>query len=185
MGSPEIEKEWAVLMRSALDGDSLAYRRLFVSLTPFLRAMTRRNGARIGVEPYEVEDIVQEILFAVHLKRHTWDVERPIAPWIMIIARNKIIDARRRRGNRVSLPIEEFSDFLPNEERIDPSDRSDVDRLLEKLPDKQKDLVQSISLEGKSVEETARRLNMKEGAVRVALHRAIKALAAMYRNNEQ
>ncbi|WBK02082.1 sigma-70 family RNA polymerase sigma factor [Methylocystis parvus OBBP] len=172
-------------MRSALDGDSGAYRRLFVSLAPFLRAMTRRNGARIGIRHDETEDVVQEILLALHLKRHTWDLERPIGPWIMAIARNKLIDARRRRGNRVFVQINEFSEFPADDKDGDPAARSDIDRLLEKLTDKQRDLVRSLSIEGRSVEETARRLNMKEGAVRVALHRAIKALAALYRNSDQ
>jgi RNA polymerase sigma-70 factor (ECF subfamily) len=185
MSSPEIEKEWAVLMRSALNGDTGAYRQLFETLTPYLRALTRRNGARVGVHQDEIEDIVQEVLLALHLKRHTWDVERPIGPWITAIARNKLIDARRRRGNRVSLPIDELSEFLPEETNGDPTDRGDVDRLLEKLTEKQQDLVRSLSIEGRSVEETARRLNMKEGAVRVALHRAIKALAALYRNPDR
>jgi len=30
---------------------------------------------------------------AVHLKRHTWDVNAPFAPWLFAIARNKLIDA--------------------------------------------------------------------------------------------
>jgi RNA polymerase sigma factor (sigma-70 family) len=185
MGSPEIEEEWAVLMRAALDGDAEAYRRFFTLVTPFLRAATRRNGARVGVGPDEVEDVVQETLLALHLKRATWDTDRPIGPWITTIARNKLIDARRRRGARIYLSIDEFSDFLPDTDGGDSTDRSDVDRLLERLSGKQKDLVQSLSIEGRSVAETARRLNMKEGAVRVALHRAIKTLAALYRNGDQ
>ncbi len=185
MSSSEIEEDWAVLMRRALDGDSGAYRSLFNSLTPFLRATTRRKGARIGVRQEEVEDIVQETLLALHLKRHTWDVERPIGPWIAAIARNKLIDARRRQGNKVTLPIEDVADFLPTEADCDPTQRGDVERLLAQLTAKQRDLVQSLSIEGRSVEETARRLNMEKGAVRVALHRAIKALATMYRTRDQ
>jgi RNA polymerase sigma-70 factor (ECF subfamily) len=39
----------------------------------------------------------------------------------------------------------------------------------------------SISINGCSVQETAHRLQMTEGAVRIALHRALKKLAALYR----
>lgn len=174
-----------MLMRAAIAGDSEAYRRLFVSLAPHLRAVARRGAARIGLDGSDVEDVVQEILLAIHLKRRSWDEDRPIGPWIMAIARNKLIDARRRRGNRISLAIDDLADFLPAQEAHHSSDRSDIDRLLGKLNDKQKDLVRSLSIEGKSVEETARRLNMKEGAVRVALHRAIKTLAALYRTSDR
>jgi RNA polymerase sigma factor (sigma-70 family) len=183
VGLRGVEEEWALLMRAACDGDSAAYRRLLASLTPVLRTVTRRNCARIGLDGAEAEDIVQEVLLAIHLKRHTWDVERPFGPWIMTIARNKLIDARRRRGNRLTLPIDDLADILTAEGSDDATDRGDLDRLLGGLGERQRDLVRSLSVEGRSVQETAERLNMTEGAVRVALHRAIKALAALYRGN--
>jgi RNA polymerase sigma factor (sigma-70 family) len=183
VGLRGIEEEWGLLMRAALDGDSTAYRRLLASLTPVLRTVTRRNCARIGLDGGEAEDIVQEVLLAIHLKRHTWDVDRPFGPWIMTIARNKLIDARRRRGNRLTLPIDDLADILSAEGSDDATDRGDLDRLLGGLGERQRDLVRSLSVEGRSVQETAERLKMSEGAVRVALHRAIKALAALYRGN--
>ena len=64
-------------------------------------------------------------------------------------------------------------------------ERVDVDRMLDKLDGRQRDLVRSVSIEGRSVQETAKRLNMSEGAVRVALHRAIKGLNALYRRGSQ
>ena len=183
VGLRGIEEEWGLLMRAALDGDFAAYRRLLASLTPVLRTVTRRNCARIGLDGGEAEDIVQEVLLAIHLKRHTWDVDRPFGPWIMTIARNKLIDARRRRGNRLTLPIDDLADILTAEGSDDAADRGDLDRLLGGLGERQRDLVRSLSVEGRSVQETAERLKMSEGAVRVALHRAIKALAALYRGN--
>jgi len=101
----------------------------------------------------------------------------------MTIARNKLIDARRRRGNRLTLPIDDLADILTAEGSDDATDRGDLDRLLGGLGERQRDLVRSLSVEGRSVQETAERLKMSEGAVRVALHRAIKALAALYRGN--
>ena len=43
-------------------------------------------------------NVVQEVLLAIPLKRHTWDADRAIDPWIMTITRNKLIDAPRCRG---------------------------------------------------------------------------------------
>ena len=130
VGLRGVEEEWGMLMRAALDGDSTAYRRLLATLTPVLRTVTRRNCARIGLDGGEAEDIVQEVLLAIHLKRHTWDVDRPFGPWIMTIARNKLIDARRRRGNRLTLPIDDLADILTAEGSDDAADRGDLDRLL-------------------------------------------------------
>jgi RNA polymerase sigma factor (sigma-70 family) len=176
-------EEWARLMREAIGGDDAAYRRFLESLAPVLRSVARRKCARIGLDGAEAEDVVQETLLAIHLKRHTWDPERPIAPWIMTIARNKLIDARRRRGNGVNLPIDDLAEILPAASDNNSLDRSDLDRMLEQLGPRQRDLVRSLSMEGRSIKETADRLAMSEGAVRVALHRAIKSLASLYRGD--
>src|SRR5437868_3878566 len=85
-------------MRSALAGDDAAYRRLLGAVAPVLRANARRALVRAGQPADQAEDIVQDILLAVHLKRHTWDVKAPFAPWLFAIARNKLIDNLRRRG---------------------------------------------------------------------------------------
>jgi RNA polymerase sigma factor (sigma-70 family) len=185
VGLPRAEEEWTLLMRAAINGVSAAYRRLLVSLTPTLRTLTRRNCARIGLDGGEAEDVVQEVLLAIHLKRHTWDPDRPIGPWIMTITRNKLIDARRRRGDRRMERVDDLADILTAEGSDDALDRHDLDRLLDKLGERPRELVRSLSVEGRSVHETAERLNMSEGAVRVALHRAIKALAALYRGKGQ
>lgn len=169
-------------MRDALKGDTQAYNRFLTAVTPHLRAMARQRCDQLGAPASEAEDVVQEVLLAVHLKRGTWDTTRPIGPWLSIIVRNKLIDSLRRRGRRVNVPIEDVIDTLEAEQPGDDFDRQDVEHLLRKLRDPQQDIVRSISLQGKSIQETAVRLNMNEGAVRVALHRALKSLAAFYRS---
>ena len=111
----EREDEWTGLMRSAIAGDDAAYHRLLRAVTPVLRAAARRGLARAGQPVDQSEDIVQEILLAVHLKRHTWDSEAPFAPWLFAIARNKLIDALRRRGRRVFVNIDDFAETLAEE----------------------------------------------------------------------
>ncbi len=102
--------------------------------------LVRRGLSRAGANPAETEDVVQDILIAVHLKRHTWDPTRPIGPWISGIARYKIIDNMRRRGFRIELPIEDFAEILPAEEPETASQR-DVTRSLEALPEGQRNVV--------------------------------------------
>src|SRR3979490_1056141 len=97
-------------MRSAISGDSAAYRRLLKAVTPVLRAAARRGLARAGQPVDQSEDIVQDILLAVHLKRHTWDANAPFAPWLFAIARNKLIDSLRRRGRRIFVDIDDFAE---------------------------------------------------------------------------
>lgn len=177
------EEQWAIWMRAAIDGDKQAYHRFLTAVTPYLRALARRRCDQFGAPASEAEDVLQEVLLAVHLKRGTWDISRPIGPWLATIVRNKMIDALRRRGRQVSVPIEDFIETLEAADSTDATDRLDAEQLLTQLKDPQRDIVRSISLEGQGVRETAARLKMTEGAVRVALHRALKALAALYRSD--
>jgi RNA polymerase sigma-70 factor (ECF subfamily) len=175
------EDEWTDLMRSANAGDGVAYHRLLKSVTPVLRAAARRGLARAGQAVDQAEDIVQDILLAVHLKRHTWDAEAPFAPWLFAIARNKLIDALRRRGRRVFVNVDDFAETLPSEPAAETVSAGEVAQHLEGLPARQREVLQSIAVDSASIKETAAKFSMSEGAVRVALHRALASLAARLR----
>ena len=175
------EDEWTDLMRSANAGDGLAYHRLLKSVTPVLRAAARRGLARAGQGVDQAEDIVQDILLAVHLKRHTWDVGAPFAPWLFAIARNKLIDALRRRGRRVFVSIDDFAETIPSEPAAETVSAGEVALHLEGLPSRQREVLQSIAVDSASIKETAAKFSMSEGAVRVALHRSLASLAARLR----
>ena len=129
----EREDEWTGLMRLAISGDSAAYHRLLKAVTPVLRAAARRGLARAGQPVDQSEDIVQDILLAVHLKRHTWDANAPFAPWLFAIARNKLIDALRRRGRRVFVNIDDFAETIPSEPAAETAPASEVAAQLQSL----------------------------------------------------
>lgn len=175
-------EEWAALMRAALAGDENAYRRLLVALTPVLRTVARRILDRAGMGTGDVEDVVQETLLAIHLKRQSWDASQPLMPWVWAIARHKALDALRRRGRRAEVPIDELEAVLADTASA-PEDAlagRDVTRLTESLSGREREVVEAIYLTGASTKEAGARLSMSEGAVRVALHRALKRLAAAY-----
>ena len=156
--------------------------------TGIFTRMLLENGNRVfGVEPNDVEDVVQEVLLAIHLKRHTWKVGAPVAPWVMAIARHKLVDALRRRGRHVHISIETVADALEDkasEAQLDrQTDLHDALRLLDQLRPRQREIVRSISIDGHSIRDVAHRLAMSEGAVRVVLHRALRTLAMIYRKS--
>lgn len=173
-----------MLMRAATAGDEAAYRTFLKAVTPSIRAAARRNLARYGLSAGDAEDVVQDTLLAIHLKRQTWDSDRPIGPWISAIARNKFIDQMRRRGHRVQVPIEDVAESLALADQPAGLDGYDIGRMLENLNEKQRNVVRALAVEGASVRQTAERLNMTEGAIRVTLHRAVKALSAIYRERD-
>ena len=175
------DDEWTDLMRSANAGDDAAYRRLLTSVAPVLRAGARRGLVRAGQPPDQAEDIVQDILLAVHLKRQTWKPDAPFAPWLFAIARNKLIDALRRRGRRVFVNIDDFAEVIPSAEPADTLPPSEVATHLAGLPVRQREVLQSIAVDQVSIKDTAKKMAMSEGAVRVALHRGLAKLAASLR----
>src|SRR5258708_6812004 len=128
------EDVWTGLMRSAISGDGAAYQRLLSAIAPVLRATARRGLARAGQPLDQAEDIVQDILLAVHLKRHTWDAKAPFAPWLFAIARNKLIDALRRRGRRVFVNIDDFAETIPSDPAAETAPASEVAAQLQLLP---------------------------------------------------
>ena len=185
MAQAQREEEWAAWMRAAIDGDEAAYRRLLEALSYSLRAAVRRGFAQAGASLGDVEDVVQETLLALHLKRNTWDPSQPLGPWVRAIARHKLIDALRRRGRRIQVPIESVLETLAAEESSSSGvDRQDAERLVSGLRGRQQEVVRSISLEGQSIRDVAQRLQMKEVAVRVALHRGLKTLAALHQKDQ-
>jgi RNA polymerase sigma factor (sigma-70 family) len=181
---PPREEELSEMMRAAIAGDAKAYRDFLEAASLLLRPFARRNLARARSAAVDPEDIVQETLLAIHLKRHTWDSNRPIGPWIAAIARNKLVDALRRCGRRLEVTMEGLEDVAGTDCVTESNtDQLEIGRMLQNLTDRQRDIVRSLSLDGATIQDTARRLAMSEGAVRVSLHRALRTLAHLYRRN--
>lgn len=172
-------------MRAGIAGDAAAYRKFLTAAAPFLRGIAQRRCAQLGASAADAEDVVQDVLLAIHLKRGTWDPQRPIGPWLSAIVRNKVIDVFRRRRQQISIPIDDVIDTLQAEQVAESTDMRTVERMLSQLKERQRQIVTSISLEGASIRQTAEKLDLSEGAVRVALHRALKSLAALYRNEKE
>ena len=179
----EQEDRLRALLIGGLDGNAAAYHAFLKALSEHLRAFLRR---RLSGLPDEVEDLVQETLLAVHNQRHTYDAKQPLTAWVHAIARYKMIDLLRRRGSRDALndPLDdELSVFAHSD--VDAADaRRDLNKLLERLPDRQRLPIVHMKLEGLSVVEVAKLTGMSESAVKVGVHRGLKALAAMIRGKE-
>lgn len=173
------EDELAQLMRAAIAGDERAYAEFLGRAARCVRGFARRKIAQGGIDP---EDIVQETLLAIHMKRHTWRDDAPVMPWLYAITRHKLVDAFRRRGRRVEIEIGEIADSMAGPEPETVSDR-EIGRALDTLAPGQRSVVAAISVEGRSISETASSLGMSETAVRVALHRGLTAITRRFGQN--
>ena len=168
------------LLVQGLAGDATAYHAFLKELSAHLRAFLRGRLTRL---PDEVEDLVQETLLAVHNQRHTYDAGQPLTAWIHAIARYKLIDFLRRRAGREALnePLDDEIEVFAASDTEPADARRDLAKLLERLPDRHRLPIIHMKLEGRSVVEAARLTGMSEAAVKVGVHRGLKALAAMIR----
>jgi RNA polymerase sigma factor (sigma-70 family) len=179
MGSAsEAETELRALFLRGLDGDAAAYHAFLVRLGAHLRAFL---GRRLFGWPDELEDLVQECLLAMHNHRHTYQPEQPLTAWAHAIARHKLIDLLRAKAVREALhdPLDDEAALFATSETDASDARRDLDGLLEELPPRQRDPIRCVKLQGLSVAETARLTGMSESAVKVGIHRGLKALARL------
>lgn len=175
------EKRLRELLVAAQQGDAEAYRLFLADLAAWLRSLFRRRLTRW---PDDLEDLVQETLLAVHNKRHTYEADQPVTPWLHAIARYKLVDLLRARSSREALhePFDDDDPGLSSDADAAAQDaRRDIATLLALLPDKQRLPIQYVKLEGLSVAEAARRCGLSESAVKVGVHRGLKALAVRLR----
>lgn len=170
------EAELARLLKAALAGDETAYTGFLHKAAALVRAFARRR-VQHGLDP---EDIVQDVLLAVHAKRHTWKTDQPVTPWLYAIARYKLIDAFRRRGGRIDVDLDEIAETLAAPQPEERPNSREVGRALASLAPGQRSVVSAISVEGRSIGETAASLGMTETAVRVALHRGLAAISRKF-----
>ncbi|HEY2968987.1 MAG TPA: sigma-70 family RNA polymerase sigma factor [Casimicrobiaceae bacterium] len=168
------------LLVRGLAGDAAAYQAFLKDLSGYLRGFLRKRMVRL---PEEVEDLVQESLLAVHNQRHTYDPGQPLTAWVHAIAKYKLVDLLRRRACRELLndPLDDELAVLANSDTDTTAARLDLAKLLERLPERQRLPIVCMKLKGLSVVETARLTGMSESAVKVGVHRGLKALAAMIR----
>jgi RNA polymerase sigma-70 factor (ECF subfamily) len=165
-------------MAAAQDGDAAAYRRLLADMTPMVRVLVRRRCA----DPDRAEDIVQDVLLTVHRVRHTYDPARPFTPWLAAITGRRSIDALRIRAR---LAAREVVDEHAYETFADPGTNKDVEAgdeartlagLIASLPPAQREALELVKLKEMSLLEASHASGQSIGALKVAVHRAIKAL---------
>lgn len=170
---PDALSGCAALMAAAQTGDRRAYTELLTRCQAWLRPYLARR-----LTPEVAEEVAQEILLAMHVKRHTYDPARPFAPWFASIARYKWIDRVR------ALYRAPGQDELTEAAGQTPSHEGAVlagvltEQLLGQLPPRQAEAVRLVKLEGLSVEEASLRSGQSASLVKVNVHRAKKAMIA-------
>jgi RNA polymerase sigma factor (sigma-70 family) len=163
-------QNWDQLMAAAQVGDASAYRTLLDELSRWLRRYYARR-----LPPAMTEDAVQDVLLALHEKRHTYDPARPFGPWLAAIARYKWIDRLRSLKAEASEPLDENIEVSDHGESVIAG--STFQQLLAELKPPQAEAIRLVKLEGYSVEEASQATGQSISLVKVNIHRGLRRLA--------
>ena len=176
----------SALLRAGIAGDRSAYRQFFNAISPVVSGMV---SALAGAVPSaEREDMIQEILTVIHAKRQTWDMKRPVLPWLYALIRHKTIDLlrqmRRRERGVVAIDIEVLAATVPA--RLDDPDLSlDLQAALGRLERRMAAVVIAASVEGRDAAEIGAKLGVSANAVRITLHRGLGKMRTLLTANVQ
>lgn len=174
----EQDRAWSALMAAAQDGDRLAYAELLTGVTPFIRALVRRRCR----DPELMDDVVQDTLLTLHRVRASYDPRRPFSAWLAAIAARRAIDALRRQGRRRAheaqdqAAYETFADGSANKSEEAAGTAEVLQLLIAALPERQRQALVLVKIGEMSLAEASAASGQSIGALKVNVHRALKAL---------
>lgn len=179
---PDIDDRMKEHFLAGLRGDEKSYAEFLELAGKLVRSNLRKTiPAANSYARDPLEDLVQDVLLAIHQKRGTFRAEYPILPWVFAIARHRWIDIARMISVRPELLAWDEKEWeqIPDEEsrqKIEHQEAQkeaevEVANLLEELSPKQKQLIRLAKLEKLPLNEVALRLGISLSSVKVGVHR--------------
>jgi RNA polymerase sigma-70 factor, ECF subfamily len=171
--SPE---RFITLLESARQGSEAAWQELYSGIAPVVLGYLRANNAP------DPEDVLSEVFLQVARDISSFDgEERGFRSWVFTIAHHRLIDARRHFARR---PVDLSS------EPPEPGDRADdaadealarigmeeVQRVLAALSDEQRAVLLLRVLADMSIEDVAKAIGKRPGAVKALQRRGLAAV---------
>lgn len=185
----------ADLLKRYAAGEQEAFQELMGQYKDSVYAFLRRFLSRSDL----IEDVFQETFLQVFVSRDTFDVSRPLRPWLFTIAANKAKDALRRmqRGEATQLgnmfDSDEFSiddvlntldhdSRMPYDDLVRDERAEAVKRILSRMPEKLREIIVLAYFHKFSYAEIASILRIPIGTVKSRLHTAVARFAEDWQN---
>lgn len=174
------DEQFAALMHDAQAGNGRAYASLLKAVTPRLRGFLRGQRRFLGAE--DIEDLVQDVLLSLHAVVATYDPSRPFMPWLLAIARNRLVDSARRYARHAAHEVQviELPTDVPTEQAnadADPyGDPEALRQAVRELPGAQRQAIEMVKLREMSLREASIASGASPGSLKVSVHRAMHAL---------
>ena len=170
LATHDTTSHWSALMARGRAGDRRAYDRLLTEAQAWLLRYFRRR-----LPPAHVDDAVQETLMALHHRRHDFDCEQPLRPWLAAIARFKWVDRLRLIEREASTPP--MQTIVASHEIAVVSCHV-VRGLFSQLRPAQADAIRLVKLDGLSIVEASQHSGQSQSLVKINIHRGLKRLTA-------
>ncbi|MFC5992719.1 sigma-70 family RNA polymerase sigma factor [Pseudonocardia hispaniensis] len=170
------------LVAPAMAGDRRAVERVLAIIRPLVVRYCRARLGRLDRSSVSADDVAQEVCLAVLTALPGYRVQgRPFLAFVYGIASHKVIDAHRAATRNRAEPVADIPDAAastdgPEQRALRIELSGQMGRLLDQLPDKQREILVLRVIVGLSAEETAAAVGSTSGAVRVAQHRALARL---------
>ena len=138
-----------------------------------------RLAKRLLVSTEEAEDATQEIFVKLWNKNESLRNITNIEAFAVTLTKNYCFDKLKSKQSQVlKLTTDDFENNDYNlQKKLEDKDSLDwIEKIMDKLPNQQKIIIQLRDIEGYEFEEIAKILDMNETAIRVALSRARKTI---------
>ncbi len=160
---------------------------LFGILVERYEAKLLRYGRKFLSTHEDIEDIVQDIFLSAYQNMQSFDITQRFSPWIYRIAHNAFVNGLRKKS-RNPLVFIDFDTLVSHPVYDDPADSERdqremkvmIEKGLEKIPDKYREVLILFYLEDVPYKEIAEILQVPQSTVGVRLRRGKEALKKSY-----
>lgn len=172
----------AAIIRRVLEGDTDGFRLL---LERYERPVVRMI-ANVTGDTQTCEDLAQDVFLTAFAKLKAFDPARSrFSTWLLTIARNKAINAlKKKRPRALAVPPERLDNVTPAETIAQRETSVELDRALMALPSRQRRAFVLVEFEGLPYEQAAQIEATRVGTIKSRVHRAKARLAEVLRDCE-
>ncbi len=152
---------------------------VFITLTNGFKDKLYRLAKRLLVSTEEAEDATQEVLLKLWRNKKQIGTYKNVEAFAMTMTKNYCYDKLKAKENQnLKIVHTNYTDQVPTlQQQLEAKDSVDwIEKIIDKLPKKQRVIVQLRDVEQYDNAEIAAMLEINESAVRAALSRARKAI---------
>jgi RNA polymerase sigma-70 factor (ECF subfamily) len=170
------------LMIRYQSADSAAVEELVRLLSPSLI----RFLSSPRVPSSDAADLLQDCWLRIHKARHTYRPSEPLLPWIFAIARHARLDGYRRwrRLESRETLMAQVPERHHEAGRGEEAEQKEVFKLLDRLPESQREVILMLKVSGMSLQEVARATSSTVGGIKQKAHRAYASLRLLLQKEQ-